>query len=126
MMEDRQIQIEAEYIRIAALLSERSSEFNIMRSQLREANRKLAESKLENIKLAHAISNLRGEHLKDRLVIFTSRRAKGWKILKKFLSASILPNFWRYFTKCVINCVVSVIKKKPKTLVFLLRPLASF
>ena len=87
MMEDRQIQIEVEYTRIAALLSKRSSEFNIMRSQLREANRKLAESKLENIKLAHAISNLRGEHLKDRLVIFTSRRAKGWQILKKFLSA---------------------------------------
>ena len=62
-MEDRQIQIEVEYTRIAALLSKRSSEFNIMRSQLREANRKLAESKLENIKLAHENANLRGEHL---------------------------------------------------------------
>ena len=83
-MENRQTQIEVEYTRIEALLSEKSAEFNLMKSQLREAYRKLAESKLENIRLAHKISNLWGEYLKDRSVIFTSRRVRGK--LKLYLS----------------------------------------
>ena len=62
-MEKRQSQIEVEITSTEALLSERSTEFNRMKSQLREVNRKLAESKLENIKLAHENANLRGEHL---------------------------------------------------------------
>ena len=66
-MEIRQIQIEEEYTRIQALLSERNTQFNRMKSQLREANRKLAERKLENIKLVHEISNLRGKHLKNKI-----------------------------------------------------------
>ena len=40
-----------------------------MKSQLREANRQLAESKLENIKLANEMSNLRGEQ-KTKIITY--------------------------------------------------------
>lgn len=59
MMERRQTQIEKENKRTQALWYENRNEFNLMKSQLRETSRKLAESKLENIKLGQKMSNLK-------------------------------------------------------------------
>ena len=100
-MEKRQSQIEVEYTSIEALLFERSTEFNRMKSQLREVNRKLAESKLENIKLAHENANLRGEHLinkNNNVNTFWKNVTILWKLIKKKIQQYYVKN------ELVVNC----------------------
>ena len=81
MMERRQTQIEKENKQTEALWYESRTELNRMKSQLQETRRKLAESKLENIKLGQKMSNLR--ILKDKRFPLSIQKTETKKLQAK-------------------------------------------